>query len=77
MSKEAQDAFVRFGILVEYISAAEHHLNLVEWVHHSLWDIIRAIRMDNKFRNRPGIQRQAPLPLDFDVNPGPRFISLA
>ena len=48
MSKEVQAAFARFGILVEYIPTAEHHLNLVERAHHSLWDIIRAIWMQIK-----------------------------
>ena len=43
-SKEAQAAFAQFGILVEYIPTAEHHLNLVEQAHRSLWDIIRAIK---------------------------------
>ena len=42
-SKEAQAALARFDILVEYIPTAEHHLNLVERAHRSLWDIIRAI----------------------------------
>ena len=50
-SKEAQAAFARFGILVEYIPTAEHHLNLVERAHRSLWDIIRAVRMDNRFNS--------------------------
>ena len=50
-SKEAQAAFMWFGILVEYIPTAEHHLNLVERAHGSLWDIIRAIGMDNKFQS--------------------------
>ena len=35
----------------EYIPTAEHHLNLVERAHPCLLDIIRAIRMDNKFQS--------------------------
>ena len=55
-SKEAQAAFAQFGILVEYTQAAKHHLNLVEGAHRSLWDIIRAIRIQ-KLSVCPGRSR--------------------
>ena len=43
--------FAWFGILVKYILAVEHHLNLVEQLLRSLWDIIRAKWIDNRFQS--------------------------
>ena len=59
MSKEAQATFAWFGILVKYIPAAEHHLNLVERAHCSLWDIFRAVQIDNRFQSFKSVLAEA------------------